>query len=284
MQNFTQGSLKMGIQSFLKAKKGDPDWAFTPEQYFDKEFKIIDANLIELGQEKTDNIVLRQTPNEKELLAKHLRIDVREGATLDLAIINEAADKLQQVFIYDIRVREGGAINLGLFVNGGKLNKHMIQVALDDGAKFNAYGHAINTVGGDCEIITKLEHRGMYSTSNQFFTCEAGKDSQTVYQGMVDIAKDARYAQVGVENLNLVTGSNGHCHSIPEIYNHCDTARVNSGSSTELLERERTYYLQTRGMTQAAAETLLITTHRNQVLNIIQDTELREEVSQLLVG
>ena len=32
----------MGIQSFLKATKGDPDWAFTPEQYFDKEFKIID--------------------------------------------------------------------------------------------------------------------------------------------------------------------------------------------------------------------------------------------------
>jgi hypothetical protein len=29
----------MGIQSFLKAQKGDPDWVFTPEQYFNKEFK-----------------------------------------------------------------------------------------------------------------------------------------------------------------------------------------------------------------------------------------------------
>jgi len=54
----------MGIQSFLKAQKGDPDWTFTPEQYFDKEFKLIDANLIELRQGKSDSIVLRQAPSE----------------------------------------------------------------------------------------------------------------------------------------------------------------------------------------------------------------------------
>jgi hypothetical protein len=274
----------MGIQSFLKAKKGDPDWAFTPEQYFDKEFKIIDANMIELGQGKIDSIVLRQNPTEREMLAKHLRIDVRENATLDLAIINEASDKLQQVFIYDIRVREGGHINMGLFIKGGTLNKHIIQVILDDGANFNAYGHAINTVGGDCEIITKIEQTGMYSVSNQFFTCEAGKESQTVYQAMVNIEKSANYSQAGVENINLIIGQGGLCHSVPEVFNQTDSSRVNTGTATELMDRERTYYLQTRGMSQAAAEALLITTHRNQVLNIIQHAEMKEEIKQLLIG
>lgn len=272
----------MGIQSFLKVQKGDPDWAFTPEQYFDKEFKVIDANLIELAQEKSDTIVLRQTPSERELLAKHLRIDIREGAVLDLAIINEATDKLQQVFIYDIRIREGGHINMGLFVTGGQLNKHIIQLTLDDGANFNAYGHVINTVGGDCEIITKILHNGSYSVSNQFFTGEAGKNSQTVFHSMVSVDKDARYTHVGVENVNLITGAGGHCHSIPEIYNHTDTAKVTSGTATDLIDRESTYYLQTRGMTQASAEAMLISSHRNQVLNIIQNAEIKEEIEQLL--
>jgi len=284
MQNFTQGSLKMGIQSFLKATKGDPDWAFTPEQYFDKEFKIIDANLIELGQGKADTIVLRQTPTERDMVAKHIRIDVREGATLDLAIINEAGNKLEQVVIYDIRIRDGGHLNMGLFVKGGKLNKHIIQLSLDDAANFNSYGHAINTIGGDCEIITKIEHRGPYSISNQFFTGEAGKNSQTVYQTMIGINEAAEYSQVGVENINLITGKGGRCHSVPEIYNHTDSSRSNCGSSTENLDRERTYYLQTRGMTEASAEAFLISTHRNQVLNIIQNAEIKEEIDQLLVG
>lgn len=274
----------MGIQSFLKAQKGDPDWAFTPEQYFDKEFKVIDANLIELRAGKTDSVVLRQDPTEREMLAKHIRIDIRENATLDLAIINEASDKLQQVFIYEIKIREGAHINFGLFVKGGKLNKHMVQVVLEEGANFNCYGHAINTVGGDCEIITKVEHQGAYSVSNQFFTCEAGTNSQTVFQGMVSVAEQAAYSQVGVENINLITGRGGKCHSMPEAYNHTDTSRVTTGSSTELMDRERTYYLQTRGMTQAAAEALMISTHRNQVLNIIISPSIKDEIEQLLLG
>jgi Fe-S cluster assembly scaffold protein SufB len=274
----------MGIQSFLKAHKGDPDWAFTPEQYFDKEFKVIDANLIELRKDKTDSVVLRQTPTEREMLAKHLRIDVREGATLDLCIVNEAGNKLQQVFIYDVRIREGGHVNFGLFVTGGKLNKHIIQVTLDDGANFNAYGHIINTVGGDSEIITKISHDGSYSVSNQFFTCEAGKDSQTVYQGMVNVMPEVAFAQVGIENINLITGTGGKCHSVPEVFNNSDSARVSTGSNTEQLDRERIYYLQTRRLSQPAAEALMITKHREQVLNIIQNAEIKEEISQILIG
>jgi Fe-S cluster assembly scaffold protein SufB len=274
----------MGIQSFLKAQKGDPDWAFTPEQYFDKEFKVIDANLIELKQDRVDSVILRQTPTEKELLAKHLRIDVREGATLDLAIINEASDKLQQVFIYDIRVRDGGHINMGVFVKGGTLNKHIIQVDLDNGANFNGYGHAQNNVSGDCEIITKIRHGGSYSVSNQFFSCEAGTGSQTVYQGMVTVEENTEYAQVSLENVNLVTGKGGRCHSVPEAWNRSDSARITTGSNTEILDRERTYYLETRGLTQSAAESLLITSHRNQVLGIIHNDEVKEEISQILLG
>ena len=274
----------MGIQSFLKAERGDPDWAFTPEQYFDKEFKVIDANLIELKQDKLDSVVLRQNPTEKELLAKHLRIDVRENATLDLAIINEASDKLQQVFIYDIRVREGGHINLGVFLKGGTLNKHIIQVDLDTGANFNAYGHAQNNVGGDCEIITKVNHVGAFSVSNQFFSCEAGAGSQTVFQGMVHISKESVYSQVGIDNYNLITARGGRCHAVPEVWNHTDSARISSGTDTELLDRERTYYLQTRGLTREKAESLLVTAHRNQVLSIIQNQEIKEEISQILLG
>jgi Fe-S cluster assembly scaffold protein SufB len=274
----------MGIQSFLKAQKGDPDWAFTPEEYFDKEFKIIDASLIELGQGKTDSVILRQTPTEKEMLAKHLHIDVRENAILDLAIINEATDKLRQVFIYDIRVRDGAHINMGVFIKGGKLNKHIIQVTLDEGANFNAYGHAINTVGGDCEIVTKVDHQGAYSISNQFFTCEAGKNSQTVFQGMANVSAESIYSQVGIENINLVTSISGICYSMPEVFNQVGSVRVNTGSTTEMLDLERIYYLQTRGLTESAAEALLITNHREQVLDIIHSPEIKEEIEQILLG
>ena len=149
----------MGIQSFFKAKQSDPDWAFTPEEYFGKEFKLIDANTIELRQDLSDQVILRQDPTEKELLAKHIKIDIGEGSTFDVAIINEAPNKMQQVFIYDVRARDGAHINFGLFAKGGKLNKHIIQVTLEEGSYFNSYGHIQNTCGGDTEVISKIEHK-----------------------------------------------------------------------------------------------------------------------------
>jgi len=42
----------MAIHSFLKAEKGDPDWQYSPEKYIGKEFKLIDANTVELAENK----------------------------------------------------------------------------------------------------------------------------------------------------------------------------------------------------------------------------------------
>lgn len=272
----------MSIQSFLKAQRGDPDWTFTPDEYFEKEFKIINATELVLGPWQTESVTLRQAPTEKELLAKKIHIEVRENATLDLTIINEAEDRLQQVFMYDIVVRDGGKFNFATFIKGGTLNKHIINVTLENYATFNAYGHIINTVGGDCEVISKISHQGAFSNSHQFFTCEAGQDSQTVYQGLAHIYKPCEYSTAGIEISNLVTGENGLCHSVPEVFNHCYTSKVSSGTTTDFIDPERLYYLQTRGMSTQRAKNILVNSHRGKSLTIIPDDDIRQEIELML--
>jgi len=271
----------MGIQSF-KAQKGDPDWAFTPDQYFDKEFKVIDASVVELSRNQADRMVLRQTPTEKEMLAKHIRIDVCENSSLDLTIINEAADNMQQVFIYDIHVRDRGQINMGLFAKGGKLNKHIVQIKLENFANFNGYGYMCNDASGDSELITKIEHLGSASISNQFFVFEAGTNSQTVFQSWVQVEEDTEFTQVGVDASNLITGPNGRCQSVPQVFNDTYTSKISSRSDTEFLDPDKIYYLQTRGMPKDRARSLLIDQHRNRVLDIIPSEDIKEEIIQLL--
>ena len=271
----------MGIQSFLKAQKGDPDWAFTPNEYFDKEFKIIDANLIELGHDKQDTVVLRQTPDEKAMLAKQLRVDVRDRGELDLTIINEAEDKLQQVFIYEIKVREQATLNLGIFAKGGKLNKHIFQVYLEEGANFNMYGYIANTVGGDTEVITKLAHKSPWSNSQQYIVTEAGKKSQTVYQCIANISNDAVACTVGIDNANLVTGDDARCHGLPEVFNDTDTARISTSVNTEDISSDQLYYLQSRGISPEEGRKMIIEGYQRQAFDIIQDTEIRSEIEQL---
>lgn len=271
----------MSTQNFLKAQRGDPDWAFTPELYFEKEFRIVNATELEITPWQTESVILRQNPSEKTLLAKRIDLEVRENAVLDLTILNEAADKLQQVLIYDIIIRDGGQLNLGLFIKGGTLNKHIINVNMENYSTFNAFGHVANHVGGDSELITRVAHQGACSNSHQFFTCESGDDSQTVFHGVTQIPDICQFTEASIEICNLVSGVNGRCHSVPDIYNHADSSKINCGTSTDFMDPERIYYLQTRGMSKAKAESILINSHRKKTFDLAATEDIRQEIYQL---
>ena len=271
----------MGIQSFLQAEKGDPDWLFSPDEYFGKQFKLSDANTVELKDGRTDSITLRLSPNESGMLAKHLRIDVREEATLDLIIINDSSPKTQQVFIYDIRIREGGLLNLGIFAKGGKFNKHIFQVNIEDGGNLASYGYISNNDGGDTEVITKVFQQGAHSLCTQLIGAQAGKDSQTVYQGMVRIDSEAELAEAGLESINIVTGDNGRCWSRPEVLSETITAKTRYGSQTTCLDSNITYYLASKGLPPETSQKVVLDGFQNPIFNLIKQEDIREEVEQL---
>jgi len=56
----------MAIESFLKVDKADPDWAYSPSQYFGKQFKMIDANCLQIKEGTDDVMILRLSPTENE--------------------------------------------------------------------------------------------------------------------------------------------------------------------------------------------------------------------------
>jgi Fe-S cluster assembly protein SufD len=271
----------MAIHSFLKVEKGDPDWTFTPEQYFGKEFKIIDASTIEIAPNVRDKMTLRQNPIDKSLLAKHINIDAREGSYLDLLVINEADRKLQQVYIYDIQLREGSTLNFGIFVKDGKFNKHIIQVNLEPGANFSAFGMMTNDVGGDTEIITKIVHQNPHTHSRQFILGRASDGSQTAYQAMVVLNKGSEGSEASIENMNLTVGDNCRCFSKPEIYADCNSVKSSIGSMTEKLDAEKIYYLQSRGLEPKKAVETVIKSFQNQAIQLLSYDDLRQEVGEI---
>lgn len=271
----------MAIHSFLKAEKGDPDWQFSPEMYFGQEFKLIDASTIELAEKNTNFMVLRQTPTEKDLLAKHIKIEVKQDAKLDLIIVNESDNKLQQIFLYDIHVFDNAGINLGIFVKNGKFNKHIIQVYLENNAEFNNYGLILNDVGGDTEVITKIVHQNNATSSNQFVMGMAGKESQTVYQAMTILDKGSEGSEANIEAINMIFGDKGRCYSKPDIYTDCEDVKSAHGCVTEYLNEEKIAYLQSKGFTIEKAKKIIVENFQNKVFDIIPYDDIKEEVKEL---
>jgi Fe-S cluster assembly scaffold protein SufB len=271
----------MAIHSFLKAEKGDPDWAFSPEQYFGKEFKIIDASTIEIAEGIKDLMVLRQDPTDKNLLAKHIKITSKPESHLDLVIINDADDKLQQIFLYDIHLQRDSIINFGIFAKGGKFNKHIIQVSIEEGAHFSVFGLMTNDVGGDTEIITKVIHQHNNTHSRQFILGKAGNGSQTVFQSIVVLDDGSEGSVASVESANLITGEKGRCYSKPEVYDNCENVKSSIGKITQHLDAEKIYYLQSRGLSIKKAVQTVVNGFQNQATSIVNYDDLKEEIQQI---
>lgn len=271
----------MAIHSFLKAERGDPDWQFTPENYFDKEFKIIEASMIELGESDKDKVVLRQIPTEKKLLAKHLRIHVQRDAMLDMTILNDVDSKIQQVFLYDVHLYEGANLNLGIFAKNGKLNKHIVQVYLEENSNFSAYGLIINDCGGDTEIVTKIAHKGAYSKNTQFFIGIAGIESQTVFQNINLVEPNAKHSVIGTEVSNLIVGEKGRCHSKPEHYVNSEYTEVIQRSDTRIISFDQVGYLTSHGIPENESRKMVINGFKDIILNLVTDEPLKEEISEI---
>lgn len=271
----------MAIHSFLKADNSDPDWQFTPTEYFDKQFKIIEAASIELIENTEDSVVLRQNPTEKELLAKHLKIFVRENAKLDVTILNDADASLQQVFLYDIHLQAGADVALGVFVRGGKLNKHIIQVYQEGHSTFEAYGLISNTVGGDTEVIVKVIHSGPGSESSQSFLGLAGENSQTVYQGVAVTELGTFENTISIDSSNLIIGEGGRCFAKPETYLNSEFVTSSLTCTVDTISLEKIAYLQSRGISEEIAREMVISGFRNQVINLISAEIISDEMKDM---
>lgn len=271
----------MAIHSFLKAERGDPDWQFSPEDYFGKEFKIIDASTVELDEGVSDRVVLRQNPTERELLAKHLKVIVQKGSMLEMTILNDVDANLQQVFLYDVHLKPGASLVLAIFAKNGKFNKHIVQVFQEEGSTFTAFGIASNESAGDTEIVTKIVHQGEDSTSSQLFLGMAGENSQTVYQGIVVAEAAADGSDISIENSNLVIGHQGRCYSKPETYINAEDVRSDHGCETQAINLERVCYLQSRGIPAEAAREMIVSGFRAQVISLVSEDNIREEIKEM---
>jgi Fe-S cluster assembly protein SufD len=274
----------MAIESFLKVDERDPDWAHSPNEYIGKQFKVIDANCLQVNENLADSMILRLNPTENTLLCKNLQIIGRDASQLNLYIMCEGSEKTEQVFLYNVVAEPNSTLNIGVFVKNGKLNKHIFECEANENAVINIIGIAENDEGGTSEIIAKVFHAGPNAESNQMINCISGKNSRTVYQGVVKIMEDMVDSYTTIANSSIITDDTGQAFSIPELIIDCGKVEASQSCDIGQFDQEQLWYLRSRGVALEDAKKILINAHQDSVLNFILDTEIRDELKDFFRG
>jgi Fe-S cluster assembly protein SufD len=270
----------MAIESFLKADKADPDWTFSPASYHGKQFKVIDANCLQIKEATDDVMVLRLTPTENELLCKNLQVVGRESSKLDLYVTCEGSEQTQQVFLYTVTAAPGAIINIGVFVKNGKLNKHIFECEVHEEAEVNIFGLAENDMGGSSEIIAKIFHAGPNAASQTWVNCASSNKGRTVFQGYVRIEPDMEGCFTQVSNASIMKDETGEAYSIPQLMIECGKVEASHSCQVGRFDEEYLWYLQSRGIPAADAKKMILTAHEDRILNLIPYQDIQDELKE----
>jgi Fe-S cluster assembly protein SufD len=152
---------------------------------------------------------------------------------------------------------------------------------VDLGAELRGNGSSVEVVGlyfGEHEQVLDyrlvMNHIGRNTSSDVFLKGAVEDAARSVFTGLLRIEEDAVRTSAFETNRNLVLSPGAKAHSVPTLEILCNDVVCGHASSVGPLEEEHLYYLQSRGISRARAERLLIRGFFSEVIDRLPSTRL----------
>lgn len=205
-----------------------------------------------------------------------VRIDVAAGEQASHHLLQAAADGETAIHDYAIEVAAGGSCDLHVLNIGGKLGRIAIDVTLHKGARFTLGG--VN-IGGDTqtlEIVTNLTHAEPDATSRQTIRSVLGGHATGSYLGKVCVARNAQHTDSVQSVKAMLLDRTATANARPELEIFADDVKCAHGATVGELDKTALFYMESRGLDPATAQTLLLRAFVAGVFIDIADEAVRE--------
>ena len=170
-------------------------------------------------------------------------------------------------------------------LRGGRLVRNEIDVTLDGEQAQGTLRGAMLLRGTDhADTTTRLTHRAPYGTSRQLYKAVIGDKARGVFQGQINVAKDAQKTDGHQLSRALLLSDQAEMDAKPELNIEADDVKCSHGSAIGSLDDQALFYLRARGIPEPTARALLIDAFVRDVVDEIQVAELRELVGEEVEG
>ena len=127
-----------------------------------------------------------------------------------------------------------------------------------------------------------MDHSSEHVTSRMLFKYILADKSTGVFNGRAIVRQDAQKIDSNQTNNNLLLGKNALMNSNPQLEIYADDVRCTHGSTTGQISEDALFYLRSRGLDPVSAKALLINGFANEVVDDINNEEVRDYTRRLL--
>ena len=214
---------------------------------------------------------------------EHLEIEVAEGAGLMLYRLQGMNTPGRHLTELAVTLREGARLDMcTVTLGGGHVRNNVIVRMKGEGCRCQANGLYLVDREQECDNYIFVEHAMPRCTSSELYKGIVDDAARARFNGHVLVQDGAVKTEAYQTNRNILLTDKAHVDTRPflEIYN--DDVKCSHGSTIGQLDEQAMFYLQTRGISERTAITMLSYAFCDEVIRGIAIPSLRDAVGDMV--
>jgi Fe-S cluster assembly protein SufD len=200
-----------------------------------------------------------ESSNDHILISSITECVVKDNASVKYLTTQEEGKDTTHIGVHRTHVHRDARFESSTISLGGNYVRHRGEVAL---LGQGAHSDVMAVYYGDHDQLldfrTMQDHRAEHTTSNLLFKGAVEDQARSVYSGLIRIREGAQHAEAYQTNRNLVLDHGAHAESIPNLMIEANDVKCSHGSTVGPIDDEQLYYLESRGVSPADAEKLIV--------------------------
>jgi Fe-S cluster assembly protein SufD len=212
-----------------------------------------------------------------------MEIVVEKDAMLELYKIQDDAASASQVSTTHIRQTGKSYTHVvTVTLNGGIVRNNLNMVL--DAAYCEAHLYGLYFQGGQTHVDnhTVVDNVKPHCLSNELYKGILNGKSSAVFNGKIFVQRQAQKTNAYQSNKNILLSAEASVNTKPQLEIFADDVKCSHGCTIGQLAEEGMFYLQSRGISETIARSLLVHAFAIDILEHIKPPAIREHVNKLI--
>jgi len=214
---------------------------------------------------------------------ENLSIVVEEGTTLRLCRLQGVNTPAKHVTDLTVIMQRDSQLDLcTVTLGGGHVRNNVVVRMQGEGCRCQANGLYLMDREQECDNYVFVEHACPHCHSTELYKGIMDDAARARFNGHVLVQDGAVKTEAYMTNRNILLTDKAHVDTRPflEIYN--DDVKCSHGSTIGQLDEQAKFYLQTRGISERTAVTMLSYAFCDEVIRGIAIESLRDAVGDMV--
>jgi Fe-S cluster assembly protein SufD len=211
-------------------------------------------------------------------------LHLEPGAVIRHVRLQEESREARHIAVQTSRqARDSRLESIAINIGSGLARVDVGAELLGEGADCVLNG--LYVVDGTQHVDTsmRVRHAVPHCSSHELYKGILDGSSRAVFNGRIIVDPGAQKTDAIQSNRNLLLSSGALVNSNPQLEIFADDVRCTHGSTVGRLDEEAVFYLRSRGIGRAAAESLLTYAFAAEIVQMVPVAEVRERLEQHLV-